>query len=328
MRGINAPTAKPGGVSVVIPTKNRPEFLRATVDSVLRQTRPVEQIVVVDDGSEAADWLPSIAALSSTIEVVRCIPAGGLAAARNAGLRCATGQYLVLLDDDDLLAPRFVEQGLLALAANPNADGVFFRYQIIVSDGPGQASHPTSANHAISFIRSENPVHRNTLEARPVTAFMRYLIPIHSGFLRRSALGDACFSKSLPQGEDTHFWISLAAAGRRFVLDEHPYALIRRHTGNMTRSSFRYVREIKPCYRMLLAEGLLTDPDDAYLAHFKLFWFGVLTGGQGVAPHLRHVVSSPRRLAHELSFWAANILSRIGLWRGSMSKARAHGSVG
>ena len=307
-------------VSVIIPTRNRPALLRAALASLLQQSRPVDQIIVVDDASDSAEWIPAALAMSPVIEVVREERKRGVSAARNHGLDRARGDYLMFLDDDDLVAPRFVEQGLAVLAANPSADGVFFRYRTIASaescdgcaDLPPLPEQATRASLLVALLSKENPVHRATLEGRPVTAFLRYLIPINSGFLRRSAVGAARFPESLRQGEDTCFWISLAAAGRRFVLDEHAYAVVRRHAGNATRFPTRYLSEIQPCYERLLCEGLLAASDDVFLAHLKLLWFKTLTGGKGAGRHLQQVVASPRLLAAELRFWTANLVSRLG----------------
>jgi glycosyltransferase involved in cell wall biosynthesis len=307
-------------VSVIIPTRNRPALLRAALGSLLQQSRPVDQIIVVDDASDSAEGIPAALAMSPVIEVVREERNRGVSAARNHGLDRARGDYLMFLDDDDLVAPRFVEQGRAVLAANPSADGVFFRYRTIASaescdgsaDLPPLPEQATRASLLVALLSKENPVHRATLEGRPVTAFLRYLIPINSGFLRRSAVGAARFPESLRQGEDTCFWISLAAAGRRFVLDEHAYAVVRRHEGNATRSPTRYLSEIQPCYERLLCEGLLAASDDVFLAHLKLLWFKTLTGGKGAGRHLQQVVASPRLLAAELRFWTANLSSRLG----------------
>jgi glycosyltransferase involved in cell wall biosynthesis len=304
-----------GGVSVIVPTRNRPGLLHAALASVLRQTRPVDQIVVVDDASDSTTELPAIAALCPSIEICRRAQRGGVSAARNDGIARARGDYLFFLDDDDLIAPRFVEQGLSVLDANRDADGVFFRYRTIVSsegqgDGDPFAGEPNPARRSV-LLGVENPVPRATLERRAVTAFLRYLLPIHSGFLRRTAIGETRFLDSLCQGEDTHFWISLAAAGRHFVLDEHDYAVIRRHAGNTTRSRLRYISEIQPCYQRLLSQGLLSEADDAFLAHLKLLWFKTLTGGKGAGPHFKHVLASPRLFAAELRFWTVNLATRL-----------------
>ena len=309
-------SAAPGAglVSVIIPTRNRPTLLRAAIDSVLSQTRPADQIVVVDDASDGATWLPAIEALSPTIEVVRRAQRGGAAATRNEGLDWARGDYLLFLDDDDLIAPELIEKGLAVLAANADADGVFFRYRTIVSSDASNDRTPFVAERPSlrrAIFDGEDPLARATLEHRRATAFLRHLVPVHSGFLRRSAVDEVRFLDSLRQGEDTHFWISLVAAGRRFVLDDHPYAIIRRHAGNTTRSRARHIAEIQICYERLLADGLLVDADDAYLAHFKLLLFKSLSGGKGAGRHLKHVMASPRLLAAELRLWTTNLVTRL-----------------
>jgi len=313
-------TSGTGSVSVVIPTRNRPNLLGSTLQSVLCQTRPVDQIVIVDDYSDSTESLTAIAALSPTIELVRRGRQGGVSAARNDGLDRVRGEYLLFLDDDDLIGPRFVEAGLDRLTGNSATDGVFFRHRTIVSGAAREASACLSPNgraeragpFPFTLGGEENLVQRKTLECRPVFAFLRYLIPIHSGFLRRSALGATRFSESLHQGEDTHFWISLAARRFRFSLDERPFAVIRRHDGNTTRSRARYVSGIQPCYEKLLADGLLSDAGDVLLAHLKLLWFKTLTRSEGAGAHLEHLFRSPRLLAAEIGFWMGNFCARAG----------------
>ena len=304
------PVPQVGSVTVIIPTRNRPGFLRAAVASVLEQTRPVNEIIVVDDGSDGAEWLRQIESMSPIIEIIRRKDCSGPAAARNHGLARAHGEFLLFLDDDDLVDPRFVETGLAQLAAHPDADGVFFRYRIIHSTEPWLPDE-ANASSASCLAATGNPTPRAMLEARPASAFMRYLLPIHSGFIRHSALGTVRFPEQLRQGEDTYFWIALAAAGSRLVLDEHPYAVVRRHAGNTTRSRIRYRVEIQPCYEKLLADHLLTDPEDRFLAHLKLLLFKLLTGKGGAAAHVERVICSPRLLVHELRFWLGNLQMRL-----------------
>jgi len=308
-----------GQVSAIIPTRNRPALLRAAIASVLAQTRHVDQILVVDDASDSTAWLSDIEAMSPAIEIVRRDRRGGVSVARNEGLARASGDFLFFLDDDDLVAPRLVETGLANLTMHPEVDLVFFRYRIVVSTEPStravapptMASDPASEWLASMRFGTGPPVPRAILEGRPSSAFIRYLLPVHSGFLRRSAVGENCFPEGLRQGEDTYFWIALAAAGRRFLLDDHAYAVVRRHEGNTTRSRTRYRLEIQPCYEKLLAEGLLSFPEDVLLAHLKLLLFKALTRDGGVATHLKHVLASPRLLAGELRFWLENLVSRL-----------------
>jgi glycosyltransferase involved in cell wall biosynthesis len=115
-------------VSVVIPCYNQAHFLAEALDSVLAQTHPQIEVVVVDDGST-----DNTSAVAAAYPGVRCIrqPNRGLAAARNTGLRHTTGDYLVFLDADDRLLPHAITTGLRELANHPDAAFVFGHYRHI-----------------------------------------------------------------------------------------------------------------------------------------------------------------------------------------------------
>lgn len=114
-------------VSVVIPCYHQAQYLGEAIESVLAQTYPHLEIVVVDDGSG-----DNVGAIASRYPGVRCIrePNSGAAAARNAGIRNSKGDFLVFLDADDRLLPDGVGAGLRALEARPEcaaAVGTFRR---------------------------------------------------------------------------------------------------------------------------------------------------------------------------------------------------------
>jgi len=90
-------------VSVVIAAYNAARYLPETLDSALAQTHANREIIVVDDGS-TDDTAARVAPYRSRITYVRRTH-GGLAAARNAGLRMVRGDYIALLDADDLWKP-------------------------------------------------------------------------------------------------------------------------------------------------------------------------------------------------------------------------------
>lgn len=106
-------------VSVVIPTYGRADYLLAAIDSVLAQTRPPGEIIVVDDGSpdDTADRVASLVRAGRVRYVRR--ENGGLAAARNTGAAHAAGAFLLFLDDDDLLVPTALEALVDALETRP-----------------------------------------------------------------------------------------------------------------------------------------------------------------------------------------------------------------
>lgn len=85
--------------SVVIPTCDRPEYLRQAVDSVLAQIEPAHEILVIDNGREAVD--PARLPVSDKLRVIRALPRFGVSQARNLGGILSGGDYIAFLDDDD-----------------------------------------------------------------------------------------------------------------------------------------------------------------------------------------------------------------------------------
>ncbi len=109
-------------VSVIIPTFNRSALLHAAIDSVLRQTHPVREIIVIDDGSsdETPALMPALAARIQAPRVISLRQSNlGPAAARNAGVAAATGSLIAFLDDDDIWHAEKLERQVTALAEKP-----------------------------------------------------------------------------------------------------------------------------------------------------------------------------------------------------------------
>jgi glycosyltransferase involved in cell wall biosynthesis len=105
-------------VSAIIPARDAEATLGQTLDSLLAQTVPDWEAVVVDDGSVdgTAEVALAYAARDPRVRLLRA-RAGGAAAARNAGLALARGRRLLFLDADDWVAPAHLERLLGALAA-------------------------------------------------------------------------------------------------------------------------------------------------------------------------------------------------------------------
>ena len=102
-----------GLVSIITPLYNGEKYVAQTIESVLAQTYPHWEMIVVNDGSrdrseqivrEYTERDPRIKLFSQ--------PNGGSASARNNGIRRAEGQYIALLDADDLWEPFFLESQL------------------------------------------------------------------------------------------------------------------------------------------------------------------------------------------------------------------------
>jgi glycosyltransferase involved in cell wall biosynthesis len=103
-------------VSVIIPCYNQGRFLDEALRSVVAQTLPATEIVVVDDGS--TDDTAAVARAYAQVRYVRQRNRG-LASARNLGLAHSTGAYIVFVDADDRLRPEALAIGVRELAAHP-----------------------------------------------------------------------------------------------------------------------------------------------------------------------------------------------------------------
>lgn len=108
-------------VSVIVPVWNGERHFAATLDSVLGQTYPNLEVIVVDDGS--TDGSAAMAAKHPGIHVIRQ-PNRGTGAARNAGLAAASGTLIAHMDADDLWVPEKVALQVTALEAAPEAHAV------------------------------------------------------------------------------------------------------------------------------------------------------------------------------------------------------------
>ena len=120
-------------VSVVIPTFNRARLLPATLESVLGQTYPHLEVIVVDDGS-SDDTEEAVRPFRDRIDYVRQ-QNQGLAAARNAGMQRSRGEYVAWLDDDDLFEPDKI--GLQVAFMDRHSDYVLVASDFSAFDGRG-----------------------------------------------------------------------------------------------------------------------------------------------------------------------------------------------
>jgi glycosyltransferase involved in cell wall biosynthesis len=106
-------------VSVILPTFNRRAFLRQAIESVLAQTCPADELIVVDDGS--TDGTPAL--LDGYGDRIKVIGQSnrGVSAARNTGIRKSKGAFIALLDSDDYWLPDKLEAQLSFFKCRPNA---------------------------------------------------------------------------------------------------------------------------------------------------------------------------------------------------------------
>jgi glycosyltransferase involved in cell wall biosynthesis len=205
------PDAARSLVTVVIPAFNAAPWIGAAVASARAQTYAPVEIIVADNGStDDTERVAREAGADSLLRVAR----RGPSSARNAALDAAGGEFIQLLDADDLLAPDKIARQVAILRAT-GADvawGDFTRFDEATSASPFAARAVTPAlgeDVAADLIRAGGFLH------------------VGAALVRSAALAGTRFDESMTVVEDVRFLLALALDGRRFVRDDAPpgYAL-------------------------------------------------------------------------------------------------------
>ena len=166
-------------VAVVVATRDRAELVRRTLDSLRAQTRPPDEVIVVDDGSaDGTGALLDEAAATGDLPLrtIRRLESGGPAVARNAGWRAATADIIAFTDDDCRPRPDWLER--LADAAE-GADLVQGR---VVPD-------PTQVDRGRPFVRTLDVGGSPFFETANI-AYRRSLLDELDGFDERMRRGE------------------------------------------------------------------------------------------------------------------------------------------
>jgi glycosyltransferase involved in cell wall biosynthesis len=203
-------------VSIIIPTHNRSRLLRVAVESVLAQTYPKMEVIVVDDGSTddtvvvMAQYAGRVTYLKQTNQDV--------AAARNAGIRAASGKYLTFLDDDDLILPTKIERQVQVLASRPTVGLVHCGYYHIDEAGNRVGK--------VVFL-PEGEVLKELV--------CRNFIWAGAPLLRRQCIERVGpFDEEIPAiSADWDMWLRIAQAGYLFACVQEPLGAYRIQRGSM-----------------------------------------------------------------------------------------------
>lgn len=183
--------------SVVIPCFKAQADLLQALESIARQTRPVREVIIVDDGSPTPMELPA-KWTGPPLHLIRT-PNGGIGAARNVGIRHATGSILAFLDADDSWHPNKVQRQEDAFDADPSAAASFTR----CARGPGL------------FGFGPYPPLDVTEDEFLLVLWYGSFFPPSSVAVRRAALDRAgAFRERMGNGEDVELFVRLLSIGR------------------------------------------------------------------------------------------------------------------
>ena len=220
-------------VSVIIPAYNAAAFIEDALKSVVQQSAPVSEIVVIDDGS--SDDTASIAELYAT--VVRG-PHSGVSAARNVGIRMVTQPWVAFLDADDLWSPSKIEKQLQA-GVN-NTTGVVETDHCRFSTQDGNMPHTLVKSRAYQSISSEaiGPSMVLLDEETLASAYVQYgnLLQPSTLLVRRDLLlSVGCFDESFRYSEHHDLLLRLLKHAR-FAVVEELLVRMRVHDNNVSKN--------------------------------------------------------------------------------------------
>lgn len=227
-------------VSAIIPTYNRREFVANAVASVLSQSYPDFELIVIDDGSDDGTAEHLAERFSDPRLRVVVQENLGVSAARNAGAARSNGKWLAFLDSDDAWEPEKLSRQLAALAENPGVsacytDETWFR-------------RGKWANQCKHHAKYSGDIFAHCLAL--------CIISPSSVMIERelyASLGG--FDESLPACEDYDLWLRLSAAHKVLFLDERLIVKVNGHEGQLSAAIFALDRfRVRALWKLALDE--------------------------------------------------------------------------
>jgi len=141
--------------TVIIPTHNRPQYLKEALASILCQSSERPRIIVVDDNSEKPAIELMDPAHRLACEYLRNSPGRGVSSARNQGAAMAQSEWLIFLDDDDWLAPDFLSAVQACIASNSGKVDLVWSTKIPVKESAIKSRGAPTVNLAATATNSD-----------------------------------------------------------------------------------------------------------------------------------------------------------------------------
>lgn len=226
-------------VSIIIPCYNYGWLLPETLDSLLAQTYTNWECIIIDDGSTddsrnvAETYVSHDARFRYVYQSNK-----GMSVARNRGLDEARGEYIQLLDADDLLVPHKLERQVRFLDAHPSVDLLYGDVRFFRHGNPQELSKSSDMADQdwMKGIEGQGEVLVNAIVETS-------LMVVHAPLTRATLIQQVGrFAEDLRSAEDWEFWVRCAVAGGSFRYDASPdtWALVRVHATSTSQNVYRF----------------------------------------------------------------------------------------
>lgn len=249
-------------VSVIMANWQGERYLAQAMASVLAQGMGDLELLVADDASDdrSLEIAREAAAADGRVRLLPAAANGGPSVARNRALEAARGEWVAVVDSDDLLHPRRL--GILLDAADRLGVDMVADDMAFFGQGPGTAGRtllgplglgaPRVIDPAF-FVRSNDP----SIDL-PSLGYLKPLI-------RRATIGDLRYDPAVRVGEDYDLYLRLLLRGARFALLPLPLYLYRRHGTSLShRLSVPALERLLAAHEAVAGlgrDGLAPDPD-------------------------------------------------------------------
>lgn len=235
-------------VSVIIPTYNRADFISECVQSVLAQTLPAREVIIVDDGSTDATYniLNDLGfnSINTPKTVLRYIfqKNQGVSSARNLGIKEAKSEYIALLDSDDLWLKGKLDRQVIAFRDDIQNRRLCHTDEIWVRNG-------IRVNQHKKHKKSGGNVFQSCLKLCCISP--------SSTMLHRSVFEDyGFFDEDLPACEDYDFWLRYSSKEEVIFINEPLIIKKGGHSDQLSGVHWGMDR-----FRIYALEKILNEPD-------------------------------------------------------------------
>lgn len=189
-------------VSIIIPSYNKAELLIEMIESIIAQTYKNWELIIVDDGSDEKNYMKILSFVKSD---ERCTytkrnrePKNG-DTCRNIGVDMAQGEYLILFDSDDVVAPNCLEQRVRFMQAHPEIDYASFPYAVFFDGGKNPF---TSAEKRLKVVPDE--------EILSFILRTDYPFTVWSNIYRKSSLENIKWDENIYVYQDFDYMLTCA----------------------------------------------------------------------------------------------------------------------
>jgi glycosyltransferase involved in cell wall biosynthesis len=251
-------------ISAVVAAYQAERFIGEALDSILSQTRPPDEVVVVDDGSTDGT-ARELARFGERIRVIRQ-PNRGYQVAMSRAISEARGDFVALCGADDVWKPRKLEWQEQAIMAHPDVD-VFFGHAMLFGRVDAAQVRPPGTGVLDDKLLRHSLFRVNSI-CCPSVALRRELFERLGPFVERF------------EGDDYDYWFRCLRAGARFYYDPRVLMGHRRHEHNMTNDKMAVCRALSTVH--FWHEDLIDDRRLVREVHaLDLFRIGRLLVDQG-----------------------------------------------